>query len=372
MMNFSRRSAKLFLCTGLLLWTAAILYANWENDYRKGMKSLKKRDYGEALEYFQAAVSSKPDDCSDCMREGMHFYNYLPNYYIGECFYKLGYINRAKVFYDKSEEMGAVKTDQKLYSTLQKRLDEINRAAVPPPAVEPQQQTQPAPMLPPRPGPEVIQLRNQLKQRLAASAEKLSLYESLVRNRPALKTILQKARLKVLSLQDDLLKAEQMTGLRAIETELDTLVETLADLQKRIESQPAPGQDKPVRDKPPVTDTPKKPEPKTSPPVEKPGKEGLDLIKQGFMAFFNGNLPSAEAYVKRAEESSAKSCFADLLRGCILYSRYLMGEKTDEDLLSPAKDAFTSAQRKGCSPDLLTEKDFSPRLVSFYRETASK
>ena len=354
------------------MWTAALLHASWESDYRKALKSFKKRNYGEALEHFQSAVSSKPEDCSDCMREGMHFYNYLPNFYIGECFYKLGYVNRAKVFYDKSEEMGAVKTDRKLYSTMKKRLDEINKAAVPPPAVEPQQQTQPAPMLPPRPGPEVIQLKNQLKQRLTASAEKLSLYESLVRNRPGLKNILQKARLKVLSLQDDLLKAEQMAGLRAIETELDTLVETLADLQKRLESQPAPGQDKPVKEEPPVAKTPKKPEPKSSPPVDKPDKEGLDLIKQGFMAFFNGNLPSAEAYVKRAEKASAKSCFTDLLKGCILYSRHLMGEKTDEDLLSPARNAFVSARRKGCPPDLLTEKDFSPRLVSFYRETASK
>jgi len=373
MRPFSRRFAELALVLAILFLGVQPILANWVSDYNKGKKYYKKDDWNSALPYFLKALEDKPEDCADCIREGMHFYDYIPNYYVAECYFRIGELQPARNYFHKAMAMGVVQKKPGFWETLRDRLEEIKKpeptppaqAQEKPPAAQPQVTAAPETQSGPDP-----QLRQRVLNRLDEVQESIRDGERRVGNRPGLRKILNESRQKLTTLRTDLEIAEDNVQVLTVDQEISKMVSRLQELKDRLEreTEPSTGREgsrvPPEQTKPPAPETGREREPESG----RDTREGLNALRAGFEAFFSGDLARAESNLERARSKDIESCYLQVLQGCILATRHFLEQPDDETTLNRAKEAFAEARNMGCGEDVLTSNDFSPKLVRLYSE----
>lgn len=59
---------------------------DWQGDYLRGVEKYKSGNYNEAIRLISRAVAEKPASCDKCIRDGMFFDDYYPNFYLGTAY----------------------------------------------------------------------------------------------------------------------------------------------------------------------------------------------------------------------------------------------------------------------------------------------
>ena len=378
MKPLSARSGSCALAILLLLFAGGSLFGGWESDYAKGLKEYKRGDYSDALRYFLKAANDKGADCANCIREGMRFYDYVPSYYIGECYYRTDRKDKALPYYRRSLEMGVIQNQPDLVRTLQKHMEELQAAAKPKetgekPRVQETPDTQiPAPAVQKGPTPslkEKIQTRlNELKTRVRESEEKVA-------RRPGLKKVVQEVKNRLAHLQGQLDAATTDGQVLDVDRELTTIVVRMQELRERLEEtvqKPREERKKPGQDRPGPPGRDKKPQPQTEKPGRvEPAVDTLEILRDGYRAYFDGDYDKAMDHARQAGQLNHPSCYVDLLAGCVNATRYMLNTAKDDRLIMEAKEAFSSARRKGCGEEALTQEAFSPKIIRIYKDSAN-
>ncbi len=118
------------LAVGLLLLALLALAApparavdQWYDYYFEGLALLEKARYQDALQRFQQAVRLKPNPELNARPYGMEFIQYLPYYYQGVCYLRLGDFNSAQRLFNIEEDKAVIRRSE-LYAELRKRRTE--------------------------------------------------------------------------------------------------------------------------------------------------------------------------------------------------------------------------------------------------------
>lgn len=368
----SRKSVNRLLLVGLLLLGSVAIFAGWESDYQKGVKMYKRGKYNQALQEFLKAVEDKAEDCSGCLREGMRFFDYIPNYYLAECYYHLGQRDAALEYARRTLQMGVIKDKPGFFKHINERIQELSPEKTPPapketpPAPPPDQPVEPGvPGEPLSPGVSE-ELKGKVQHRLNQMRERVRESEKKVKRRPVLRKIVGEVKSALDRLRGDLESAETEEQVLSVDRELSMLTVRLQELKSKLEegSRPLKPPDKKKEPTPPPA------RPPATAPGTKPAPAPADLlrtVREGFGSFFDGNYETALSKALQIGKDQKEYCYAEVLKGCVYYTQYLMKINRDEQLLSRAREAFRVGKETGCGDELLTERDFSPKLIHFYK-----
>ncbi len=113
---------------------------------------------------------------------------------------------------------------------------------------------------------------------------------------------------------------------------------------------------------PPVAAAAPESRPAIEPPA--PALSPAPRVREGFSAFFRGDLEAAGAAVKGVDHP-----YAHLLRGAVVWTLFASRGGTDAGLKRQAEESFAAARRAGLKPEDLPGGLFSPKLVAFFQGT---
>jgi hypothetical protein len=138
---------------------------------------------------------------------------------------------------------------------------------------------------------------------------------------------------------------------------------------QRLKAPPAAG-----TPPPPPTPTATPPAgPRPSAPAEGrpggPAPSPVPAIREGFAAFFKGDLDAAEREARALASGSAAHPYGHLLQGAVAWTLYVGGGSADAALRREAEEAFAAAQRAGLRAGDLPADLFSPKLIAFFERS---
>jgi tetratricopeptide (TPR) repeat protein len=100
-----------------------------------------------------------------------------------------------------------------------------------------------------------------------------------------------------------------------------------------------------------------------------PTPSPVPAIREGFAAFFRGDLDAAERKARALPSGSAAHPYGHLLRGAVAWTRYVEKGSADAALRREAEEAFAAAQRAGLRAGDLPPDLFSPKLIAFFERS---
>lgn len=149
MKNFYARSSSVVLIL-LLIASASPGAPDWQGDYTRGVEKFKSGKYAEAATLLGKAVAQKPGSCDRCLRDGMFFDDYYPNFYLGAAYLNMGQFRQALACFETLNREGKVQRNGKLSGQFQANyaLARERAAAATPPTPAPTPQPTPTPVQP--------------------------------------------------------------------------------------------------------------------------------------------------------------------------------------------------------------------------------
>jgi|GEM_PF-4485264 len=81
---------------------------DWAQDYLQGVAKVERKDYPAAIELLRGALKQRPASCNGCIREGMYFSDYYPNYYLGRAFLALNRFEEADACFQELLREGLI------------------------------------------------------------------------------------------------------------------------------------------------------------------------------------------------------------------------------------------------------------------------
>lgn len=97
---------------GTIVILSASARGDWTQDYLQGVARLERKDAAAAIELLQSALKQKPASCKGCIREGMYFSDYYPNYYLGRAFLALSRYEEADACFQSLLREGLIQKSE--------------------------------------------------------------------------------------------------------------------------------------------------------------------------------------------------------------------------------------------------------------------
>ena len=153
----SAMRAPAWLVAALLLATAPLAYADFQEDYALGLKSIDDGRYQDARMYLKRALEAQPGPVAKVILNGNVEQPYLPYHFLGIAAYKLGECEMAREQWDNTTNqrmLGRLNSIRRLEQRLAGRCkprapavaEETPKASPPAAAPAPQPETAPPPV----------------------------------------------------------------------------------------------------------------------------------------------------------------------------------------------------------------------------------
>jgi tetratricopeptide (TPR) repeat protein len=111
----------------------------WFNNYENAKKAIEKGNWNQAVEYLREALAGKDNPALKAKTYGLRFIEYLPYYYLGLSYYRLGRYKEARTAFNQSLNHDVIQKKTDLHDSLRRMLDDCRKKLKPPPAaVKPQ------------------------------------------------------------------------------------------------------------------------------------------------------------------------------------------------------------------------------------------
>jgi hypothetical protein len=113
-------STFLLLVASLFMFSAAPVDTQWQKNYKLALENLDNQDLISALYFIDKAMNTNDEPALDIVGEDGKKFDYLPYYYLGIIYYKMGKYPIALSSFDLSERYGMIKQRPVLYENLKK------------------------------------------------------------------------------------------------------------------------------------------------------------------------------------------------------------------------------------------------------------
>jgi tetratricopeptide (TPR) repeat protein len=132
-----KKSGRLVVFIVVLLLPMGIFCDTWFNNYENAKKAIDKGNWNQAVGLLRDALTGKDKPALKAKTYGLRFVEYLPYYYLGLAYYRLGRYKEAQAAFNQSVDHGVVDKKTKLYDSLQQMLGDCREKLKPPPPVQP-------------------------------------------------------------------------------------------------------------------------------------------------------------------------------------------------------------------------------------------
>lgn len=122
-----------FLILVLIEINGGLFADKWYNNYERALKAVDSQNWAEAVSYLQEALNDKPTPNPEAKTTGLRFIKYIPYYYLGLSYYKLGKYKEAAAAFKSSLDYGVIRSIPDLFSSLEKMSSDCDKklSAVP-------------------------------------------------------------------------------------------------------------------------------------------------------------------------------------------------------------------------------------------------
>jgi hypothetical protein len=110
----------MIVVASFLMISAAPPDVKWQKDYKLALENLGKQDLISSLYFIDIAMNSNDAPSLDVIGEDGKKFDYLPYYYLGIIYFKMGKYPLALSSFDLSERFGYIKQRPDLFENLQK------------------------------------------------------------------------------------------------------------------------------------------------------------------------------------------------------------------------------------------------------------
>jgi hypothetical protein len=115
-----KRTALIIVVASFLMISATPPDTQWQKDYKLALENLEKQDLISSLYFIDIAMNSNDIPSLDVIGEDGKKFDYLPYYYLGIIYFKMGKYPLALSSFDLSEKSGLIKQRPSLYENLKK------------------------------------------------------------------------------------------------------------------------------------------------------------------------------------------------------------------------------------------------------------
>lgn len=109
-----------FLIPVLIGMSGGLFADKWYNNYERALKAVDSQNWTEAVSYLREALNDKPTPNPEAKTTGLRFIKYVPYYYLGLSYYKLGKYKEAAAAFKSSSDYGVIRSIPDLFSSLEK------------------------------------------------------------------------------------------------------------------------------------------------------------------------------------------------------------------------------------------------------------